>query len=154
MSLSFASLGHPWDQAGVGQGAAACPRLWWTPGPDGHLVPLFQTTAASEEPEFAALFLHAIWKMKSFAGGLLPSVHPGSPRDLSDCWPKAWKKSSYSYWTMPTQISKDHSLNSGYRRSAVNTTAGSGLISIIVQKPSSNMRLRGALWPLQKNQCC
>lgn len=28
MSLSFANLGHPCDQAEVGQGAAACHRLW------------------------------------------------------------------------------------------------------------------------------
>lgn len=55
---------------------------------------------------------------------------------------------------MATQISKDCSLNLGYWRSAVNTTAGSGLISITLQKPSSNKWLWGAFWPLQKSQCC
>lgn len=56
-----------------------------------------------------------------------------------DSLPKAQKKYFYAHWTMPTQISKDRSLNLGYWRSAVHTAAGSGLISIIVQKPSSDM---------------
>lgn len=91
---SIANLGHRWEQAEVGQGAAACHRLWWTldllclqP-----LLPLSQPTAVPEEGKFAASFLHVTWKTESSAGVLLPSLHLGSPReDLYDCMPKAPK---------------------------------------------------------------
>lgn len=47
--------------------------------------------------------------MESSAGVLLPSIHLGSRReDLDDCLPKAPRKSLYTYWTTPTQISKDY----------------------------------------------
>lgn len=166
ISPSFAYLGHPLDQAELGQGAAGCHRPWWVLEPHhavpaSHfchytLLPLFQPAAPSEEGKFAAWFLHVTWKMASFAG-VLPSVRLGSPReDLHHCLPETQKNPIFtSYWTTPTLISKDYSLfNLGYCRSSVNTTVGSGLLSIIVQKPSSSMRLLGTLGPLQKSQRC
>lgn len=110
-------------------------------------LPLFQPTASSEEGKFAASFLHVTWKMESSAGVLLPSLHLGSSRKyLYDCCPKPPRKSFYTRWTTLTQISKNYSLfNLGYGRSSVNTSVGSGLISIIEQKPSSSMRLLGTL---------
>lgn len=159
-SLSFDNCGHRRDQAEVGQGAAACHRLWWMLDPD-HAVPAshschyFNPLLHLKKVNLLPCFYMSLgrWKVLQvffFLAYLLAVVE----KILMTVCPKPPEIILYILDNTHSNKQGLSLFSLGYWRSSVNTAAGSGLVSTIMQKPSSSMGLLGTLWPLQASQCC